>query len=59
MKTEAKQQRIDEDTFLEMRGEVLYLWPTGGEVDLGEAVEYQKRLPEKQELVQGGGTGER
>lgn len=41
-----RQKRIDEDKFLEMRKEVLSLWPTGKEVDLDEAVEYQKNLPD-------------
>jgi methylaspartate mutase epsilon subunit len=41
----ARQKRIDEDKFLEMRKEVLSIWPTGKEVDLEEAVEYQKNLP--------------
>ena len=41
-----KQQRIDEDVFLEMRKEVLSAWPTGAEVDFDEAVEYQKKLPD-------------
>ncbi len=41
-----KQQRIDEDVFMEKRKEVLALWPTGKEVDLEEAVEYQRALPD-------------
>ena len=43
---EVKQKRIDEDRFLEMRKEVLAQWPTGKEVDLEEAVAYQRSLPE-------------
>lgn len=39
---EVKQQRMDEDVFMEKRKEVLALWPTGKEVDLDEAVAYQK-----------------
>ena len=41
-----RQQRIDEDVFMEKRKEVLALWPTGKEVDLEEAVVYQKALPD-------------
>jgi methylaspartate mutase epsilon subunit len=41
-----KQQRIDEDAFMAKRKEVLALWPTGKEVDLDEAVAYQKALPD-------------
>lgn len=41
-----KQQRIDEDAFMERRKEVLAVWPTGKEVDLEEAVAYQKALPD-------------
>jgi len=46
MEQKLRQKRIDEDQFLEMRKLVLSLWPTGKEVDLDEAVEYQKALPE-------------
>jgi methylaspartate mutase epsilon subunit len=46
MEPKLKQKRIDEDQFLEMRKLVLSLWPTGKEVDLQEAVEYQRALPE-------------
>ncbi len=41
-----KQQRMDEDAFMEKRKEVLAVWPTGKEVDLEEAIEYQKSLPD-------------
>ena len=41
-----KQQRIDEDVFMEKRKEVLAIWPTGKDVDLEEAVAYQKALPD-------------
>lgn len=37
---------IDEEIFTKMRQEVLSQWPTGKEVDLDEAVEYHKSLPE-------------
>jgi methylaspartate mutase epsilon subunit len=42
----ARQQRIDEDVFMEKHKEVLAIWPTGKEVDLEEAVAYQKALPD-------------
>ncbi len=38
-------RRIDEDVFMGMREPVLALWPTGREVDLADAVEYQRNLP--------------
>ena len=38
-------RRIDEGQFMEMREPVLSVWPTGAEVDLDEAVAYQKSLP--------------
>jgi methylaspartate mutase epsilon subunit len=41
-----KQQRVDEDVFMEKRKAVLALWPTGKDVDLQEAVEYQRALPD-------------
>ena len=46
METKLRNKRLDENEFLKMRGPVLSLWPTGGEVDLDEAVEYQKKLPD-------------
>jgi methylaspartate mutase epsilon subunit len=46
MKTTFRNKRLDEPEFLKMREPVLALWPTGGEVDLDEAIEYQKKLPD-------------
>jgi methylaspartate mutase epsilon subunit len=46
MDTTLQNKRLDEDEFLKMRDPVLSLWPTGREVDLDEAVEYQKNLPD-------------
>ncbi len=46
MEIKVRQKRIDEDKFLEMRKAVLSIWPTGKEVDLEEAIEYQKSLPD-------------
>jgi methylaspartate mutase epsilon subunit len=44
-------KRLDEDQFLKMRGPVLALWPTGKEVDLDEAIEYQKSLPDSKKFL--------
>ncbi len=46
MKSEVTHGRIDDDTFMKMREKELAIWPTGKEVDLDEAVEYHRRLPE-------------
>jgi methylaspartate mutase epsilon subunit len=46
MKIKIRNNRIDEGQFLKMHEEVLSLWPTGREVHLEEAIEYQKNLPE-------------
>lgn len=46
MQREIRSKKIDEDEFLKMRAEVLSQWPTGKEVDLEEAIEYQRNLPE-------------
>jgi methylaspartate mutase epsilon subunit len=39
-----RQRKIDEDRFIQMRREVLAEWPTGQEIDMDEAVEYQRAL---------------
>jgi methylaspartate mutase epsilon subunit len=44
-------ERIDEDQFLQMRESVLALWPTGKEVDLEEALAYQKSLPDSKSML--------
>ena len=46
METKLRNKRLDENEFLKMRGPFLAQWPTGREVDLDEAVEYQKKLPD-------------
>jgi methylaspartate mutase epsilon subunit len=51
MKVQVRQKRIDEDQFLKMREKVLSLWPTGKEVNLEEAIEYQKCLPENKSFL--------
>jgi methylaspartate mutase epsilon subunit len=43
--------KIDEDEFLKMREPVLALWPTGKEVDLDEALEYQRNLPDSKNML--------
>ena len=51
MEPKIKNKRIEEDVFLKMREPVLALWPTGKEVNLNEAVEYQKNLPETKSFL--------
>jgi len=46
-----KNERIPEEEFLKMREKVLSLWPTGKEVDLDEAVEYNLSLPEDKNMA--------
>ncbi len=46
MQTTLRNKRLDESEFLKMRGPYLAQWKTGREVDLDEAVEYQKKLPD-------------
>jgi methylaspartate mutase epsilon subunit len=45
---ELKNEKWSLDKFMEIRQEVLEQWPTGEEVDLEEAIEYHKSLPEEQ-----------
>ena len=46
MESTLRNKRLDEKEFLKMRAPYLAQWRTGSEVDLDEAVEYQKRLPD-------------
>jgi methylaspartate mutase epsilon subunit len=46
METKVRNKKWDKDVFLKERNKVLSMWPTGKEVDLEEAVEYQKNLSE-------------
>lgn len=46
MNPRATIHRLDDDRFAKQREETLALWETGREVDLPEAVAYQKALPE-------------
>ncbi|AKA71452.1 methylaspartate mutase subunit E [Clostridium scatologenes] len=43
---ELKNKKWTDEKFFEMRKEVLSQWTTGSEVDLKEAVEYLKKIPE-------------
>jgi len=45
MVADARQNRWGWEEFLAMRKEVLARWPTGREVDLDEAVAYQREIP--------------
>ncbi len=51
VKWDITNRRIDEDLFLEMRKGVLAQWPTGMEVCLDEAIEYQKGLPDAKSFL--------
>ena len=45
---EIQNKKLDEGVFMRERQEVLGQWPTGKDVDLQEAADYQKRLsPER------------
>jgi methylaspartate mutase epsilon subunit len=43
---ELKNAKWTSDEFFEIRKEVLSQWPTGSEVDLDEAIEYNKNIPD-------------
>ncbi len=43
---ELRNKKWSNDEFFEVRKEVLNQWPTGKEVDLEEAIEYNKRIPD-------------
>ena len=46
MEIKVKNKKWESEDFSKLREKVLALWPTGQEVDLNEAVEYHKCLPE-------------
>ena len=46
-----RNKKLDEKEFLKGRREVLAMWPTGKEVDLEEAVEYHKKLPDHKNFM--------
>ena len=43
---ELRNKKWTNDEFFEVRKEVLNQWPTGKEVDLEEAIEYNKKIPD-------------
>jgi methylaspartate mutase epsilon subunit len=47
MEIRIRNKKLDQDVFLKERNKVLSMWPTGKEVDLDEAMEYQKNLSER------------
>lgn len=51
METSVRNKRLDEAEFLNMRETVLAQWPTGREVDLEEAIAYQKKLPDSKNFM--------
>lgn len=47
---EIKNKRLSLDEFNRLREEVLNQWPTGKDVDIEEAVEYHKNMPEQRKF---------
>ena len=43
---DVRDERIEESVFLQMHEKEISAWPTGKDIDLDEAVEYQKSLPD-------------
>src|SRR5699024_10137543 len=48
---ELKNKRLTDDQFSKLREEVLNQWPTGKDVDLQEAVDYLKKVPEEKNFA--------
>ena len=46
-----KNKRLSNDEFFKLREEVLSQWPTGKDVDLDEAVDYLKEVPEEKNFA--------
>lgn len=46
-----KNKKLSEEQFFKVREEVLNQWPTGKEVDLQEAVDYLKKVPEEKNFA--------
>ena len=46
-----KNKRLTEDEFFSLREEVLSHWPTGKDVDLQEAVDYLKKVPDEKNFA--------
>ena len=51
METKVRNKKWDEDFFLKERKEALSMWPTGKEVNLEEAIEYHKKLPDHKNFM--------
>ena len=51
MAIKVRNRKIDEEAFLKERKEVLSMWPTGKEVNLEEAIEYHKKLPDHKNFM--------
>src|SRR4030042_2435973 len=51
MEIKVRNRKIDEEEFLNERQRVLSMWSTGKEVDLEEAIEYHKRLPDHKHFM--------
>ena len=46
-----KNKRLDDNAFAAQRKEVLAMWPTGKDVDLEEAYEYNRSFPDEKNVV--------
>ena len=46
MEFEIKNKKLTDDEFYKIREEILSTWETGKEVNLQEAIDYQKSIPE-------------
>jgi len=51
MSVKIRDRKIDEGEFLRERKTVLSMWPTGKEVNLEEAIEYHKKLPDHKNFM--------
>jgi len=50
MEYRVRNQKWDREQFFDERKKVLAMWPTGKEVDLAEAIEYQRNLSENRQF---------
>jgi methylaspartate mutase epsilon subunit len=51
MKIKVRDRKLDQEEFFKERETVLSMWPTGKEVDLEEAIEYHKALPDHKNFM--------
>ncbi|MHB8916572.1 MAG: methylaspartate mutase subunit E [Desulfocucumaceae bacterium] len=51
-KSQPRNVQLSLDEFFEIRKEVTGMWPTGREIDLEEATEYHRRLPDHKRMSQ-------